>query len=357
MRSLAPAASARRRELRMSAREGGGAGPFIQCDRARRRPRAGFTRAGIWVLFVLAAANGAVPLRPPRPRRHRLRLGDQTGRERGVHRRGIPRRHARHRARAGDRDALARVLDAAARAVGARQTLLAATIIHADRFKWDYPLTWVWALVYAGVPLAVPLLVARQRRIADAEPHADPRLRALRVLSAIVGAPLLAGAVALFVMPDELGQHWPWELTPLLARAVAAWYALFGTMLVSCALELRRPAEAIIPYATLALDPAAARAAAAAPERRERGRPVDHNDAGCSGSRRLGSASHSRTPAGSSILGARAAEDVTRPRSPGGRIAARRHRSAESRSRPPWCKAAAATTRRYSTSLSRARPT
>jgi hypothetical protein len=32
---------------------------------------------------------------------------------------------------------------------------------------------------------------------------------------------------------------------------VAAWYALFGTMLLSCAVALRRPAEAIIAYATL----------------------------------------------------------------------------------------------------------
>jgi len=131
-------------------------------------------------------------------------------------------------------------------------TLLAATIIHADRFKWDYPPTWVWALVYAGVPLAVPVLVARQRRVADAEPTADPRLRAVRVLSAIVGAPLIAGAVALFVVPVGLGQDWLWALTPLLARAVAAWYALFGTMLLSCAIGLRRPADALIPYATLA---------------------------------------------------------------------------------------------------------
>ena len=38
----------------------------------------------------------------------------------------------------------------------------------------------------------------------------------------------------------------------MLARAVAAWYALFGTMLLTCAAGLRRPAEAIIPYATLA---------------------------------------------------------------------------------------------------------
>ena len=51
---------------------------------------------------------------------------------------------------------------------------------------------------------------------------------------------MLVGAIALFVAPVELGKHWLWPLTPLLARAVAAWYALFGTMLVSCAFGLRR---------------------------------------------------------------------------------------------------------------------
>jgi hypothetical protein len=131
-------------------------------------------------------------------------------------------------------------------------TLLAATIIHEDRFKWDYPPTWVWTFVYAGVPLAVPFLVMRQRRSADAAPERDPRLRTLRVLSAIVGVPVLAGAIALFAAPVELGEHWLWPLTPLLGRAVAAWYALFGTMLISCALGMRRPADALIPYATLA---------------------------------------------------------------------------------------------------------
>lgn len=60
------------------------------------------------------------------------------------------------------------------------------------------------------------------------------------------------GAAALFVAPAELGEHWPWPLTPLLGRVVAAWYALFATMLLSCAVALRRPAEAIIAYTTLA---------------------------------------------------------------------------------------------------------
>jgi hypothetical protein len=129
---------------------------------------------------------------------------------------------------------------------------LAATIIHNDRFKGDYIPTWVWAIVYAGVPLAVPFLVSRQRRAAGPEPEADRRLRPLRLVSAVVGAVMLVGAVVLFVAPVELGEHWPWPLTPLLGRAVAAWYALFGTMLLSCSLGLRRPAEALIPYATLA---------------------------------------------------------------------------------------------------------
>ena len=46
-------------------------------------------------------------------------------------------------------------------------TLLAATLIHDDRFKWDFPPTWVWLVVYAGVPFVVPVLVVLQRRAAD----------------------------------------------------------------------------------------------------------------------------------------------------------------------------------------------
>jgi hypothetical protein len=131
-------------------------------------------------------------------------------------------------------------------------TLLAATLIHEDRFKFDYAPTWGWVVVYAGVPFALPVLVMLQNRVAEPEPPADPTLRIVRVLSAICGALLLIGAAALFIAPVELGEHWLWPLTPLLGRAVAAWYAMVGTMLVSCAVQLRRPSEALIPYSTLA---------------------------------------------------------------------------------------------------------
>jgi hypothetical protein len=131
-------------------------------------------------------------------------------------------------------------------------TLLIATLVHNDRFKFDYPPTWAWVVVYAGVPFAVPVLVLLQRRAAEPVPPADPRLGAVRSLSAICGALLVAGAAALFAAPVDVGGHWPWMLTPLLGRAVAAWYGMVGTMLLACAVGLRRRSEAVIPYATLA---------------------------------------------------------------------------------------------------------
>jgi hypothetical protein len=212
----------------------------------------GLTRAGIWILLLLAAANGLFLYLAPgladtdyawsiKPPVNAAFIG--AGFLAGTLATGLVLARATRWRTFSTLPPALWVL---------ATTLMVATIIHADRFRWGYPPTWVWALVYGGVPIAVPLLVAAQRRVADAEPAADPRLRAVRVLSAIVGAPLLGGAIALFAAPVDLGRHWPWTLTPLLARAVAAWYALFGTMLLSCAAGLRRPAEAIIPYATLA---------------------------------------------------------------------------------------------------------
>jgi hypothetical protein len=129
--------------------------------------------------------------------------------------------------------------------------LLAATIVHADRFRWDYPLTWVWTVVYAGVPFVVAVLWYRQERRAPRAPAAHPGLRTLRVASAVIGVIVGAGAVALYAAPETVGELWPWELTPLLGRCIASWYALIATSLLVSAWSLRRPIEAVIPYATL----------------------------------------------------------------------------------------------------------
>jgi hypothetical protein len=130
-------------------------------------------------------------------------------------------------------------------------TLLAATLLHADRFRWGYPPTWGWTLVYATVPIGVAILWRNQERDPEPVPPADPGLRTLRVLSAVLGIVLVAGAAALFAAPLRIGQHWPWTLTPLTGRAIAPWYAMIGVILLACARSLRAPGEALIPYATL----------------------------------------------------------------------------------------------------------
>lgn len=129
--------------------------------------------------------------------------------------------------------------------------LLGATLIHADRFRWDYAPTWVWTGVYAGVPVGLALLWRRQERGAAPAPGAHQALRGVRVASIILGCLLAIVAIALYVAPQRASDLWPWQLTALTARSLGSWYALVATALLACALMLRRPREALIPYATL----------------------------------------------------------------------------------------------------------
>ena len=125
--------------------------------------------------------------------------------------------------------------------------LLAATLLHTARFRWGYPPTWAWTGVYALAPVGVAILARRQRAITLRPLVADPGLRLLRLLSLVFGAAMLAGAIALFAFPADLGRDWPWPLTPLLAQAVAAWCAMIAAALLWCAYDLRRPHEALHP--------------------------------------------------------------------------------------------------------------
>ena len=152
----------------------------------------GLTRAGVWVLFILAAANGLFLYFAPgladtdyawsiKPAVNAGFIG--AGFLAGTLATGLALRASRWRSFS--------LLPPALWVLAT--TLLLATIIHEDRFKWDYAPTWVWAFVYGFVPLAIPVLVWRQRRVAEPLPQADPRLRPLRVLSGVFGVALLAG--------------------------------------------------------------------------------------------------------------------------------------------------------------------
>jgi hypothetical protein len=210
------------------------------------------TRIGVWILFVLALANGAFLYVVPGSAETDYAWSILPGVNAAFIGAGF----------LAGTIATGLVLFAATRwrslhtlppALWVLATLLLiATLVHNDRFKWDYGPTWVWLVVYAGVPFAVPVLVLLQQRVAEPEPPADPALRPVRALSAVCGAVMVVGAAALYLAPVEVGEEWPWALTPLLGRAVASWYAMVGTMLLASAIGMRRATEAVIPYGTLA---------------------------------------------------------------------------------------------------------
>ena len=131
--------------------------------------------------------------------------------------------------------------------------LFAATLIHADRFRWDYPPTWIWTAIYAALPVVATYLTLAQRRLAPpAEVSSDPGLAAIRAPLFALGCVLTAVALALYVAPDALLERWPWEITPLLARVFGGWYVLAGLALVVAAATARRPRELPIPCASVA---------------------------------------------------------------------------------------------------------
>jgi hypothetical protein len=109
------------------------------------------------------------------------------------------------------------------------------TLIHIDKFHLDAPEagtvvgTWLWLAVYALVPVAMGVLMVMQGREPGQDgPRAAPLERwQITVLAAVSAVMLLVGAV-LLVAPHEVKGMWPWELTPLTARAIGAWLIGLG---------------------------------------------------------------------------------------------------------------------------------
>jgi hypothetical protein len=206
------------------------------------------SRAGLWVLFILAIANGAFLYLLPQladtdyawsiaPQVNAAVIG--AGYLAGVVGTGL--------GLAANRWSLLRPL-APGLAVLAL-FLLAATAIDGDRFEWDYPPTWAWTAIYAAVPFALALIWRLQGGAAAGAPR--PRAGPLALATGGLGSLLIAIGVLLFANADFLLDAWPWELTPLVARVVGGWYLLAGTVLLAARPELARPGRAPIAYATV----------------------------------------------------------------------------------------------------------
>jgi hypothetical protein len=130
--------------------------------------------------------------------------------------------------------------------------MLLATLLHTEKFKWDYPLTWVWTAVYIVIPPGVYFLWQIQEKVKSPTPPLDSRLNLTRWISWFFGGLLLLGGLGLFINPESFVTHWPGQITPLLVRAFAVWYMFKGCTLIACGLTAQQPHELFIAYAETA---------------------------------------------------------------------------------------------------------
>lgn len=117
-------------------------------------------------------------------------------------------------------------------------TLLLATYWHAEQFTWGQflpPTAHFWIIFYVFEPVTMLYLVPRgEAARAPAPATGGPVLRPFRAFLVLESGVLLMHGLLLVINPEFAALRWPWELNPLDARMIAAWFlgwsAWTGTM-------------------------------------------------------------------------------------------------------------------------------
>lgn len=124
---------------------------------------------------------------------------------------------------------------------------LVLTLIHIDRFHLDEGSTearvaaWTWLVIYLVEPPALLWAFVMQLRLPGGEPRRNEPLPAwLRAVLVLLAAFFFLFGAALFIAPLDVGDLWPWALTELTGRAVAAWIVALGLLLAAMVWENHR---------------------------------------------------------------------------------------------------------------------
>lgn len=113
-------------------------------------------------------------------------------------------------------------------AVAAFASLLGvATVIHWGKFAHGHLAFWLWAGLYFTAPFLVIGAWVGNRRYAAAPTADDVLVRPVeRAVIGLVGLAALVQGVVMFVWPSSVIDLWPWTLTPLTCRVIAATFCL-----------------------------------------------------------------------------------------------------------------------------------
>jgi hypothetical protein len=112
---------------------------------------------------------------------------------------------------------------------------LIVTLVHLDKFHLDASeasaqiSAWLWLGIYIVVPPWMAVLIYLNSRAPGEDPPVvrpiPPWLRGLLVIE---GGAMVAAGLALMIDPEWVAGGWPWQLTALTGRAIAAWLLALG---------------------------------------------------------------------------------------------------------------------------------
>lgn len=123
-----------------------------------------------------------------------------------------------------------------------------ATILHWDKFNHGTLPFFAWVSLYFTTPFIVFGLWLWNRGQDTNQPDkSDVIIHPLiRLVIGVIGATTLAIAIFLFLNPKLMIQLWPWTLTPLTSRVMAAMFSLPGMVGLGMAMDSRWSSAQII---------------------------------------------------------------------------------------------------------------
>ena len=118
--------------------------------------------------------------------------------------------------------------------------MLAATLLHLDRFFLGTIQFFVWTLIYLALPLGLPVIfLVNRRRDPGLQPTDMLLPRWLRTVLVLAGAIVGLFGLLLFFSPTTAASFWPWQLTPLMSRVIAGWLIFLSTGAMCALFEQR----------------------------------------------------------------------------------------------------------------------